>query len=214
MPTHVTQRGNHCENVFFCDDDRQRYLQFFLKYSAENGLVTLAYCLMSNHVHFVCVPGKSSSLADVFKPLNVLYTNHVNQRQRMSGRLWQGRFYSCMMDDAHLRAAVRYVERNPVRAGMVARAEDYPWSSAGGHCGLRRDFVVAPLPADFPVQPQDWSAWLRVDDVEQDLKTLRTSTRTGMPAGDKTFIQRLEAMVGRILTPKPRGRPKKKEEEK
>ena len=123
VPHHVTQRGNRREDIFFRDADRRRFLQLFLEYSQKHGLATLAYCLMTNHVHFVCIPHRPQTLADTFKPVNLRYAQHVNWTQNLSGRLWQGRFFSCALDDEHLWAAIRYVERNPVRAKMVPMAQ-------------------------------------------------------------------------------------------
>jgi len=211
IPHHVTQRGNRGEPVFFSDADRQRYLQLFLEYSAEQGLRALAYCLMTNHVHLVCVPEKSHSLAGVFKPLNVRYTQHVNWTQTLSGRLWQGRFFSCPLDEGHLWAAIRYVERNPVRAGLVGRAEEYPWSSVASHCGLRTDILLSPLPDGGPGSSPEWSAWLGEGDDPRTLEQLRLNTRTGRPAGEKGFVAKLESLLSRALWPKPVGRPRKEQ---
>ncbi len=144
IPHHVTQRGNRREDVFSEDNDRQRYLRLLLEYSAKHGLKTLAYCLMTNHIHLVCIPERADTLASVFRPLDLRYTQHFNWSQRISGRLWQGRPFSCALDDAHLCAALRYVERNPVRARMVRKAEHYAWSSAAAHCGR------AAIPCCYP----------------------------------------------------------------
>ncbi len=105
IPHHITQRGNRREDVFFCDDDRQRYLQLLLEYSAKHELETLAYCLITNHVHLVCVPAREESLSLVSKPLDMRYAQHVNWTHGISGRLWQGRFYSCVLDEDHLWAS-------------------------------------------------------------------------------------------------------------
>ena len=142
LPHQLTQRGNRREDVFFGDADRQRYLQLLIEYSDKHGLVTLAYCLMTNHVHFVSVPARADSLARVFKPVDLRYAQHINWTQGISGRLWQGRFFSCPLDDEHLWAAIRYVERNPVRARLVRKPEDYPWSRAQAHCGMRGDPIL------------------------------------------------------------------------
>jgi len=146
LPYHVTQRGSRREDVFFCDPDWRRYLDLALEYSTRFGLQILAYCLMTNHLHLVCVPLVVTSLAKVFKPVHSRYAQYLNGQLRICGRLWQGRFFSCAMDDDHLWAAIRYVERNPVRAGTVTRAEDYPWSSAAAHSGKRPDEILSPLP--------------------------------------------------------------------
>jgi putative transposase len=207
-PLHVTQRGNRREDVFFSDDDRQRYLQLLLEYSMKHKLETLAYCLMTNHVHLVCVPTREESLSLVLKPVNMRYAQHVNWRFGISGRLWQGRFYSCVLDDEHLWAAIRYVERNPVRARMVRKAENYPWSSAAAHCGLREDPVLSPLPKGG-LPESEWAAWLTEKDDETMLARLRLNTRTGRPAAGKRFVTALESKLGRKLLAKSVGRPKK-----
>jgi putative transposase len=209
IPHHLTQRGNRREDVFFSDGDRQRYLQLLLEYSAKHGLETLAYCLMINHIHMVCVPAREKSLSSVLKPLDMRYAQHMNWTHGISGRLWQGRYYSCVLDEEHVWAAIRYVERNPVRARMVRRAEKYAWSSAAAHCGLRSDPVLLRLPNGRPAESADWSAWLAEKDDEKMLKTLRLHTRTGRPAADKRFIAALESKLGRRLQAKPVGRPKR-----
>lgn len=208
VPHHVTQRGNRREDVFFDDGDRRRYLLLLLEYSQKHALDIWAYCLMTNHVHFVAVPREEDSLAAAFKPVDMRYSQHVNRRLHTTGHLWQGRFYSCPLDDEHLWEAVRYVERNPVRAGMVKRAELYPWSSAAAHCGRRLDpLVTGELEARGVVD--DWPRWLRQGDDEKTLKLLRLRTRTGRPAGDAAFVARLEELSGRFLAPRVGGRPRK-----
>lgn len=212
-PHHVTQRGNRRQDVFFTDADRQRYLALLLEYSGTYGLAVEAYCLMANHVHLVAVPRTQAALAGALKPLHMRYAQHVNRAQGLSGRLWQGRFYSCPLDELHLWTAVRYVERNPVRAGLTARAEDWPWSSAGGHCGLRADPLTGdPCGLHQQVPPESWSAWLAEPWEEEELERLdriRSGTFTGRPAGGQAFLDRLEALVGRLLRPRKRGRPPK-----
>ena len=134
------------------------------------------------------------------------YSSWLNRRQGESGRLWQGRFFSCVLDDAHLWAAVRYVERNPVRAGLVRRAEDWRWSSAASHCGLREDDVLSPVAMPWPVA--DWSAYLR-EEHEEDVARLRQQTRTGRPCGGDPFVRDLERTLGRpLLRQKPGPKPK------
>lgn len=209
IPHHVTQRGNRREDIFFEEGDRQRYIQLLLEYSAKYGLKTLAYCLMTNHVHLVCIPERADTLGLVFRPLDMRYTQHFNFSRGTSGRLWQGRPFSCALDDEHLLAAVRYVERNPVRARMVRQAEQYDWSSAAAHCGLRTDPLLSPLQGLVPVRTEDWSAWLAEKDEEEMLVTIRALTRTGRPAGSKGFVAAVEARLGRRLQPKSIGRPKK-----
>ena len=206
VPHHVTQRGNRRANVFFVRSDYRRYLRLLGDYSAERGLDILAYCLMPNHVHLVAVPAEAGSLAVVLKPVHLRYAQHVNRSQECSGRVWQGRFFSCPLDAAHTAAAIRYVETNPVRAGLEPRAANYEWSSAPAHAGLRRDRVLAPE-IDRWVSVDDWSDWLSEAEPEDLVSQLRLNTRTGRPLGEEGFVQRLETESGRRLHALPVGRP-------
>ncbi len=212
VPYHVTQRGNRREDVFFSDRDRFVYLEFLQKYTQQHGVDVVAYCLMTNHVHLVVVPRTEQALAGALKPLHLRYAQHVNWTQGLTGRLWQGRFFSCGLDVAHLFSAVRYVERNPVRAGMVDRAEAYPWSSAAAHCGL----VSAPWLADasaIAAEAGDWAAWLCAEEDETTVTALRRHTSTGRPLGSVTFLERMESLLGRAVRPRKAGRPRKVVEE-
>jgi putative transposase len=206
VPHHITQRGNRRANVFFVRSDYRRYLRLLGDYSTEGGLDILAYCLMPNHVHLVAVPSEAGSLAAVLKPVHLRYAQHVNRSQDCSGRVWQGRFYSCPLDTEHAAAAIRYVECNPVRAGLEPRAVNYEWSSAAPHAGLRRDRLLA---ADIEkwVSVGDWSDWLAEAEPEDLVCQLRLNTRTGRPLGEEGFVHRLETESGRRLHALPRGRP-------
>ena len=208
VPHHVTQRGDRREEVFLDDADRSRYLELLKQYAVPHGLAVLAYCLMPNHVHLVVVPRDEGSLVATLKPVHLRYAQHLNRRHRMAGRRWQGRYYSCPMDDAHTMEAIRYVERNPVRARMVTRAERYRWSSAAAHAGLREDTTLTGDAREW-VCADDWSAWLAERDEGSTVERLRLCTRTGRPFGDESFTKRLEKLTGRILHPLPGGRPRK-----
>jgi len=142
-PHHITQRGNYRQTVFKSDEDFNRYFQLLQKYSDKYSLKIWAYCLMSNHVHYVAVPMNDNSLAKTFNALHMMYSRYFNQKSGGNGHLWQGRFFSCVLDELHVYAAVRYVENNPVRANMVDKPEDYKWSSAGAHVYKNADPVLA-----------------------------------------------------------------------
>jgi len=163
---------------------------------------------MSNHVHLVAVPENAASPARTFRHAHQAYAAWFNRKTRASGHLWQGRFFSCVLDDAHLWSAVRYVERNPVRAGLVDRAEQYPWSSAAAHCGLRQAALLSKIAMPWPVA--NWSAYLLEED-EADVERIRQRTRTGRPCGATGFVEHLEATLGRVLHPRKRGPKPKKE---
>ena len=204
FPHHITQRGNRHADVFFEPSDRQMYLSLLRRYSGKHGLSIWAYCLMTNHVHVVAVPQAADSLARTLRDAHQAYAVYQNRRQDQNGHLWQGRFFSCVLDDLHQWAAVRYVEQNPVRAGLVERCEDYEWSSAAAHCGLRADPLLA---RDFPPPGliDDWAGWLAVMKADE-AKALRRQTKTGRPCGPSTFVERLENLLGRALRPGKRGR--------
>ncbi len=133
---HITQRGNYRQNVFEDDSDKRKYVEFIREYSEKYGMKIYAYCLMSNHVHFIAAPVKEDSLAMTFKYSNMRYSSYFNKKNKRSGHLWQGRFYSCPLQYEHALEALRYVERNPVRANIVEFPWEYEWSSAREHVGF------------------------------------------------------------------------------
>jgi putative transposase len=205
VPHHVTQRGNRRADVFVSDSDRQAYLGFVKKYAECHGLMIWAYCLMTNHVHLIAVPAREESLSLALRDAHTVYAMRFNTRTQSTGHVWQGRFYSCPLDDEHLWAAVRYVERNPVRAGLIGRAEEYQWSSARAHCGITRDALLS---GDFPPADavENWGEWLLQEDDAAITDSIRHHTNTGRPCGSPDFVDRLEGLLGRTLRPARRGR--------
>lgn len=139
VPHHVTQRGSRRQPVFFSDQDRAYYVKTLADYCMRRAVRCLAWCLMDNHVHMILVPPKSDDLRGVVAPLHTRYSNHVNRTNDWTGHLFEGRFWSYPMDDAHLMVAARYVENNPVVANLVEKAEDWRWSSARAHVTGRAD---------------------------------------------------------------------------
>ena len=214
LPHHVTQRGNRREDIFFSDEDREAYLLWLKEYSEKHQVEILAYCLMTNHIHLVAVPVTEDGLQRVLKPLHMRYAQRINRERGWKGHLWQGRFFSSPLDNAYLWAAVRYVERNPVRAGMVRRAENYRWSSAAAHCGKGADSLID-LDSSWNKQFKsidNWSGWLAEGDETEEIQMLRKHIETGLPCGAESFIKRLGKLVGRELEYRPQGRPRKVEE--
>jgi len=207
IPYHLTQRGNHRQDVFFTPEDRDVYLRWLQEYRVRFDLSLWAYCLMTTHVHFVGTPNQEPALARTLQAVQGRYTQRINAAHGWSGHLWQGRFFSCALDESHFWRAIRYVEGNPVRAGLVARAEEYPWSSAATHCGLTLDPLLEPLP-DGCLPPESWSAWLAQEDADDTL-LLRRCTRTGIPCGSPELLEQLSTHCGRPLIDRPRGRPMK-----
>ena len=210
-PYHVTQRGNRRGAVFFSDYDREAYLACLAEYCLRYDVVVLAYCLMSNHVHLVAVPETLSSLERVLRPLHTRHAQRINRLKGWSGHLWQGRYFASALDAQYLWAAIRYVELNPVTAKLVARAEDYRWSSAAAHCGLRSDRLLIRHPTWTPLFHGigDWKAWLERGEIPAERSMLRRNTGKGLPCGSQAFIEQLEQATGRSLQFRARGRPKK-----
>src|SRR3989304_6235437 len=158
LPHHGTQRGNRRQAVFFCAKDYAVYRALMAEHCAAAGVAVWAYCLMPNHVHLILVPSDPSGLQRAVGEAHRRYTRYVNSREDWRGYLWQGRFASFPMDEPNLPAAVRYVELNPVRAGLVRRARDWKWSSARAHLAGRDDGLVETAPLLGLVG--DWKACL------------------------------------------------------
>jgi len=208
-PHHVIQRGNRRQIVFFSSDDKLFYLELLRRYCQKEEVEIWCYCLMDNHLHLIVVPRKIESLAKAIGETHKKYTWTINIRENWKGHLWQGRFLSYPMDESYLYLAVRYIERNPIRAGIVKRAEDYPWSSAKAHIFG----VLNKVLTDFYLTSQikDWSSYIHQgEEKEKDLDSFRKHERTGRPLGDKKFLAKLEQITGRALIIKNAGRPKKK----
>lgn len=130
---HVTQRGVDRRVTFSDDHDRHTYLRLLRENLVEADVRLLGWCLMTNHVHLVTVPAREPSLSILFRRVHGRYAQYYNARWGRSGHLWQSRFFGCVLGIGHLWSALAYVERNPVRAGMVEAAAEYPWSSAAAH---------------------------------------------------------------------------------
>jgi putative transposase len=210
VPHHVTQRGNARQPIFTEDADRVAYLKLLGQYCGVYHLSLLGYCLMSNHVHLVVVPQSGDALWQTLKQTHGRYAAYWNARRCSTGHVWQGRFYSCPLDEAHLWAALRYAELNPVRAGMVSAAEQWRWSSAAAHYDVdicnsllemerwRRRWTVA-----------EWIEYMSAKESSGDIGTLRQCTHTGRPLGSAEFVSSLEQATSRLLAPRKGGRPKK-----
>jgi putative transposase len=191
---HVTQRGTNHQRVFFSAADRATYLRLLQQNLAPTETRVLAWCLMTNHVHLVLVPSREDSLEVLLRRLHGRYAQMVNTRHLRSGHLWQNRFFSCPLSASHLRRVLAYVERNPVRAGLVAEAEQYQWSSAAIHLGSARNRWQL---ADVEIWRQQGGAeaWrsllVRLEELTA-LRLLRRCTYAGRPFGDAAFVESLE----------------------
>lgn len=207
-PHHITQRGNYKQYVFEDEEDYIRYLGWLKEYSRKYSLKLWAYCLMNNHVHFVCVPMEKDSLAKTFNTLHMRYSQYFNKKKSALGHLWQGRFYSCSLDERHLYAAIRYVENNPIRARITEIPYEYKWSSAKAHVHGDSDPVLTD-DCYLVKEIKDWIAYLMGSDDKILIDNIRSSTKTGRPCGDETFICNIEKLLSRKLNALPIGRPGK-----
>lgn len=208
IPYHITQRGNYKQDVFLNDKDKLKYLSLVKENSKQYKVEILAYCLMNNHVHFAVVPQRPDSLSLMFKYVSMRYSQYFNRKLDRRGHLWQDRYFSCPLDKDHLFEVFRYIENNPVKAGLVKSAEDYPWSSAKSH--IFSDFSSDELLVDYTKYSKEiknWKEYLNETSNEQLVLNLKKCTRSGKPAGNKDFIQDLEFKIGRVLRSKPMGRP-------
>jgi REP-associated tyrosine transposase len=207
VPHHVTQRGNRGQRVFFGDGDYALYKALLTEGCRAAGTEVWAYCLMPDHVHLILLPADEDGLRAALGEAHRRYTRAINSRKDWRGYLWQGRFASFPMDEAHLMAAARHVELNPVRARRARRARDWKWSSARAHLAGKDDGLVRvkPLLALAP----DWADFLRQGLAEEALEAIRKSERTGRPLGAAPFVKKLEKRLGRTLAKqKPGPRPK------
>ena len=205
QPHHVTQRGNRRAPVFFEEGDYRLYKDLLSEAAHRAEAEIWCYCLMPNHVHLIIVPTDEDGLRRTFADAHRRYTGYINARMRTTGHLWQGRFGSVVMDETHLTHALRYVSLNPVRAGLVSRAEDWGWSSVGAHFSGKDDglVTVAPVLQQFG----EFEAFLGqyTDDDEMAFSALRRSETTGRPVGGETWVESLEILTGRALRPQKRG---------
>jgi putative transposase len=201
VPLHIVQRGNNRARCFFSDGDYFAYLALLGQSASRFSCAVHAYCLMTNHVHLLVTPQRAGSCALMMKSVAQLYTRHINRSTGRSGRLWEGRFRSSVLDsERYVLGCYRYIELNPVRAGMVPRPGDYRWSSYQANAGGRRDTLLDPHPVYCALDrspQQRLSAYASLFDMPlsaQTVEEFRQASRSGRKVG----------------TPSPkRGRPKK-----
>jgi len=209
-PHHVTQRGNNRAQVFFDNEDRQTYVGLLAKYAQKHSLQIWAWCLMDNHVPLLVVPENETSLAHGIGLTNMVYTQYLNRKLRQSGRIWQNRFFSCVVENnEYLWSVARYIERNPLKVGLAVRVEDYRWSSAKAHLsGAKDDLLTQPDWLDASARV-DYAYFISVEDEEQN-NAIRKATGTGRLFGSEGFIDNLEYELNRQIRTRKAGRPRKK----
>ncbi|ABK44473.1 protein of unknown function DUF1568 [Magnetococcus marinus MC-1] len=201
MAPHVTQRGNRRQDVFFEEADYLFYLETVSYWSQKYGVEVLAYCLMTKHIHLVAVPSTEHGLQEVMRETHLRYARRINFSKGWTGHLWQGRYASTPMDEPHMLMAVRYVELNPVCAGMVEGAEHYRWSSAKAHMEGKDDSLVK-VSLLLELVPE-WSRFLKQGIGSKEQERIRLHERTGRPMGRDSFIEELESRLG-VTVQRPR----------
>jgi putative transposase len=205
LPHHITQRGNRRQAVFLEEGDYALYRDLLAERCRANGVRCLAYCLMPNHVHLILVPSTIEGLSRAVGEAHRRYSGFVNARARVTGHVFQGRFHSAAMDEAHCLAAVRYLAFNPVRARLVDRPQDWPWSSVQAHLKRRDDALVdVKLLLDGVSRPEDLFE-MALDEAAA-LFDIETKSLTGRPLGEAGFIAQIERQLGYSVLPKKRGR--------
>ncbi len=212
-PHHVTQRGNNRQDIFLDDGDRMFYLQLLRKYVVECQCIIYAVCLMRNHVHLLVVPKKEEALAKMMQKVSLVYTQYFNKKYERTGRLWESRFHSSLIDkESYLLAACAYIEMNPVRAKLVDKPQQYRWSSINVNMNVKNldkmfDFVK-PIWQDY-IDLKEYADFLQYRNNELLEEKIRKLTLSGKPVGDEEFLDVIYKKFGVQVKPKKMGRPKK-----
>ena len=167
----------------------------------------LAYCLMSNHVHLLVRPASDESLYKMMQGVTLCYTQYINRKYHRTGRLWESRYHSCIVEEEkYLWAVSRYIEQNPVRAGMIKKAEEYFYSSARAHINGTADDVLGE--ALFSEKERKEYIQLLSEKIpSRDIDKVRDHTRMGRPLGGESFVRTVERALKRSFDSRPRGRP-------
>ena len=215
-PHHIIQRGHNRQAVFAEDDDYLYYLDTLQQWKAQLGCKVYAYCLMTNHVHLVIDPGDDREhLSLLMKRLAGRQTRYVNAMKQRSGSLWEGRFKSSPVQaDAYLQACCRYVELNPMRAGMVDDPASYRWSSCPAKVGrikqswLDLDPFYLSLGKSVAQRAEKYAIWLREAIPEEEWRIIRESTQRGQLTAHDRFAEELSEKYGRCLAQRGPGRPR------
>ena len=212
IPQHIIQRGNNRQACFFTEEDYPVYLDKLKEYSRKYGVAVHAYVLMTNHVHLLLTPEEADGVSRLIQSLGRYYVRYVNQRHGRSGTLWEGRFKSCLVDSENYFLTVsRYIELNPVRAGMVAEPGEYPWSS------YRRNALGKPIELITPHacylslgktearRRNAYRALFAEAIAEHELKEIRDAVNKSWVLGGEGFRKRIERRTGRRASPLLRG---------
>jgi putative transposase len=216
VPLHLIQRGNNRQACFFADEDYRFYLDWLTDHAGKAGCRVHAYVLMTNHVHILLTADRAEGPGALMKALGQRYVQYVNRVYRRSGTLWEGRFRSCpAQEEAYLLACMRYIELNPVRAGMVAHPGEYRWSSYRANAQGEADGLVsqhalyAALGQDAADRQAAYRELFRHELEPGLVDEIRRATNGNFALGDSRFAEQIGAMLGRRVVPGKSGRPRK-----
>ena len=213
---HAINLGNNREIVFADDEDHLAFLHSFGRTQLRCPFRLHGYCLMSNHFHLRLRPEPGVSISRVLQSLTVAHTWRYHRRHRTIGHVWQGRFKSPVVQaEDHLWAVLRYIEANPLRAGIIADPAAYRWSSCPAHGEGRADPLLTPLPEcpdldpDEPARHAAWRRKVMADQPEAEVESIRRPLRGGLPFGDPAWVEEMAAGRGTPPGRRPSGRPRK-----
>jgi len=216
QPHHVILRGNNRQPIFYSDLDRQHLLATLAEGAAQHRVAIHAYVLMDNHLHLLLMPPDADALSRMMQSLGRRYVGWFNARHQRSGTLWEGRFRAGLIEgERHLLACMRYIELNPVRAGLVAEPAQWPWSSARHHLGLARDALVTEHElywslGNTPFEREHaYREFVAQGVALSEQMQFTDAVLRGRPLGGVDFLKPLEATHGAVMTRRPRGRPRK-----
>lgn len=212
VPQHVIQRGNNRQAVFFADEDYKFYLDKLKYYADQYKVAVHAFVLMTNHVHLLVTPGTKTGVSQMMQSLGRVYVRYINLTYKRSGTLWEGRYKSSLVDSSrYLLLVSRYIELNPVRAGMVSRPGEYPWSSFRGNAMDTQISLLTPhacyldLGQDEAQRQEAYAALFDHNMTDLDIADIRDTTNKGWVLGNEQFKQQVARTLARRVTPKPRG---------
>ena len=216
VPMHIIQRGNNRQACFFADEDYLAYLRWLGEYAKQSGCAIHAYVLMTNHVHLLLTPRRADSAGELMKRLGQRYVQYINRTYERSGTLWEGRFRSCLtQEEDYLLSCYRYIELNPVRAGIVAHPAEYRWSSYRANAQGEKNKLIkahalyAALGKDGDQRRAAYRELFRYDLDPGVIDELRRATNGNYALGSPRFQAQIEAAVGRRAVPGKSGRPRK-----